>query len=396
MGDSKIKLWLKKYGLYILALVLTGLFTFLDIAGVDIHDVFLVILVITFILVGIYQKYQDEREKKGDKGIIKSLKKTQESLIKDTKNQNSLLKKHQQTITIMKNEVNNHNKNFSDWKERKETSIQLLNELIQQSVISESEAYNNFDNKYLFIIYCYAKALPKVPDFGKYGRKKRTYTKFFLDELKCLRINISSPIFITNSKRLPENLHNTFNLKEYSLSRLEHHFKDEWDIFISELKKEKKPEYSKYKNKNYKKFLEASLAVFRCNINDKNIGKIREFTFPDEFNELLNEEIDFDRFEIPKEKRAKVKEFMKSSSIELLFKGLEPRKVRKLISLEDDLREKFEITSLFDYLERKRGKIKNFFKSKGFSNKDANFYSDRMLKKLKLYKEALKELNIII
>jgi len=195
---------------------------------------------------------------------------------------------------------------------------------------------------------------------------------------------------------LPVRLRNTSNLQKFCISRLDPFLEKEWKLFLKELQDNKHRDYKKYKDEPYQKYLSLSLSVFKCSINDKNIGKIRELYFPKEYNDLLNEEVDLDKVGLPQEKKAAVKKFITSSSILLLFNGWEKSKVEKIGKIEDDLKEKFEIASIFDYLKRDKSKLKLFLSSNGFSQTEAAEYVDRIFVKLPQFRDSLKELNIII
>lgn len=374
-------------------IILVGVLTFIDVTSSQINKTFLIVLIVIFTMLSFLDKIKDEREKNEDSGKMKNLCDTQELILKDNIDKKELLELQQKTIGQLNEEVKQHRLSFDDWKTKKETSIQLINELIQNGVITESDAFKNFDNQYLYVIYCYAKSLPKI--WGKFKRRKRMYPDFFQNDLKCFRVGQAGQIYITNSKRLPVRLHNSYNLKNFILAKLENYLKLEWEDFVSELQKSKHKDYKKFKGENYKKYLRVSIAIFKCSINDKNIGKIRALVFPPEFNELLNEEVDLRKVELPKEKKAEVKKFICSCSIEFLFRHLEEDKLNILLLIENELKTSLKINSIFDYLERKPENIRSFFIKKGF-NGQADFYTDSMLNKLKGYRDSLKELNIVI
>jgi len=374
------------------------MFTFIDLTNFSIGKKLLGILLIIFVVISLIDKIKSNKDKDGDMGKINELVDSQELMKTENRENQKLMNKHHEKIVILTTKLTKHGQQFRDWKEKKETSLQLINELIQNGIITEGDAYHNFESTYMFIIYCYAKSLPKAWGFG--GRRRSTitrlYPEFFKRKLGCIRVINIGGIFVTNSKRLPNELQNSYNLKNYCIAKLDYYLKKEWKLLLKELKQQKLPEYKTYKGKNYKKFTSLALSVFRCSINDKNIGKIREFTFPEEFNELINEEVNLKKLGLPKEKKAKVKEFIKSSSLELVFKGIEPSIVNRIIEIEQDLKEGLEIKSIFDYLERGTKKIETFLINKDFTSKDANFYSKRIISKLEEYRDSLNELNIIL
>jgi len=394
---SKIIWNIIRFIVYFLIIFLVALLTFFDVGNIPVDKIPLGIMVIFLIIVSIVDRIIADKEKSEDSGKIKELLDSQEIMRNEQKKAVNIIENHKKEVSKLTVELENHGKSFDEWVNKKEGSIQLLNELIQRGIITESDAYSKFDGNKLYVIYCYANSLPTI--WGYKGKKKmpplkRKYPEFFVKNLRCYRLGFTSPVYITNSKRLPRKLHNPENLRNFCQSKLDPYLKEEWNKFIETLKDEQLKEYNIYKEMNYKQVLSLSLCIFRTSINNKNIGKIRRYIFPEDFSTLINEEIDLEKIGLPNEKKAEIKQFLNSCSIQFVLHGIDEKDISKISSLESSLKKYLNINNIFDYLERDSKKLKEFLLNNGFKDGEASKYTNKIIDKLSAYKKAMIELNI--
>jgi len=297
-------------------------------------------------------------------------------------------------------EIKRHISKFEKSEKRKNTQINLLNTLINKGLIEEEDVYNHIKSNDIYAVYIYANTLPPIDISGvKDYTSNRKYPKFLEQELKFVRMGVRSTLFVTNTKRLPRNLRDTKNLKEYLLKKLDQPLLEEWTDFLKWLKRKRKIElkrlYDSYKNKKHKEMLGLSVTIVRGKINEDNIGFLHKNVLTPKFQDMLNEEVKLGKIIIPREKKVLVKKFVLDSSIELLFFGETKDNLGKLMKLESKLKRALDIKQFTDYKYKSKEDVADIFKEE-FSTEVAKRYAHLLILRAERYEKNLKALGVSV
>ena len=291
--------------------------------------------------------------------------------------------------------VKRHTKILVKQAKQKNAQINLLNKLINKGLIEEEDVYNHIESGDLYAVYVYANTLPPAEGYVS----KRLYPEFLVQEMNFIRMGRRSTLFVINTKRLPKNLRDTKNLKEYILKKLDDLLLQEWTAYIKWLKKSDKEElikiYEQYKDTNYNKVLGLSITIIRGKFNEDNFGYLYEKVLTPKFYEMINEDIDLNNLHIKREKKIQVKKFVFDSSFELLFFGETVANLNKLKKLENKLKNTLDIKKFTDYQYQSKEDIANIFKDE-FSIDKADEYAKKLIKESTKYETAFKALGISI
>ncbi len=312
--------------------------------------------------------------------------------IKDFKHISNKLR----SIEELNKKVDKRTTYFERHNKKRESEINLVNELLNNGLIEEEEVYNNIESKELYGVYCFANPLPIVKSrLKKYEPGKRYYPKFFEDKLNFVRMGKRSSFFVITSNRLPKELRDTLVLKKYILTEVDKLLKKEWRDFLDGLKSSKsfKSKYHIYKKQRYKDILKFTVTIIRGKINENNLGYLYDKILPKAFYNLINQEVDLNKIDIPQEKKVAVKKFVLNSSFELFFYGIKDSDLTLLKALEQELKQKLSISSFIDYTKKSEEDIAKIFQNK-FSKSTSLKYAKLLKKRSNEYKSALKALGI--
>ncbi|HLC78254.1 MAG TPA: hypothetical protein VJH92_03960 [Candidatus Nanoarchaeia archaeon] len=277
----------------------------------------------------------------------------------------------------------------------KETSIHLLTQLLNKGLIDEEDINRHLESAELTSVFVYATPLPQVKEKKqKLKGFRRLYPGFFEQDIGFIRMGRVAPFFVILSDNLPKELRDTRTLKAYLLSKIDFLLKEEWDLFLDELKKQSfKKNLKKYEKEKYSDHLKLSILILKGKISENNLGFLHEQTFYKRFYDLIRLNIDFAKIDLPTFKKTKVKNFILDSSFELLFYGVPSEDLKKLEEVEPKLKKNLNILNLTDYANKSEQDIAEILKEK-FSSNTAVEYSKRLCKKAKEYDKALRKLGI--
>ncbi len=285
-----------------------------------------------------------------------------------------------------------------DWKEKKETSLDLLNHLIEKSFIDKEDIIKPLGTSQIFALYCFPTT-PIISKNGKikYSLNRRIYPNF-LKKLGFIRLHLRRGLFyVIPRERLIPSLQNTFYLKQYILEEIEKTFPVEWERFLKELKRKKSllNEYNSYKNKSYKQELKFNILLLNTDISENNVGYLYgERTFTNDFHNFLNNQLDLKKLNFPRSVKANISEYMKNISIVFFFKGENTTNIQKINDVEPKLKSGLSIIKWTDYLDKNQEEIASIFKLGNLSESRAKKYSELLIKKIEVYRNALRELRI--
>lgn len=282
--------------------------------------------------------------------------------------------------------------------ESKETSLNLLNNLLNNGLIDDEEVFEHLPNSDIYCLICFPTTMKKLIT----GNKEYTFvTRQYPDFLKSIgfvRTNRFSPAFVTTPRRLTKTFRNIPALKNYILEQVDPILESEWKLYLKEMKKKRgfKKYWREYKKQDYKDHLLFSLAIIRGKLDERNVGYLfGKKTYSKDFEDLLKEEVDFKHIDLPRQKKVRIKEFISDSSIELFFYGVNKKVLDQIKALESKLKEELNITKFPDYLKNSEEDIAKIFNTK-FTKKDSLNYAKLLKKRIKEYDSALRDLKISI
>jgi len=369
----------KQYWAFVISIILIGVITYYSTFYPDISRWWFVGLIVVSTILCFIDKIKNDKD--FDK-IINSLRKINIS----SEMRNKILDKQIEMNT--------------NWIEKKEVSLNLLNKLISEGYIDREEIYKPFTTHEIFALYCFP-VFPVVSENNKiiYRLNKRLYPGF-LKSMGFIRLHSRRGLFYVISKdRLARELKNTFILKQYILGKVAEFLPTEWTLYLTGLKKRKriilKKEYLKLKDANYKEHIKFNILLLNTDLSENNIGYLEnERVFNDEFNNFLKGQIDLTKINIQKEVMGKVVNFVKGLSFELFFFEEKVADLKKLKSIEGNIKSKLEIKSWRDYLSKNDEDLANLIKEAGFTTKKSLEYSKLLKQRIKEYSEALRDLRI--
>src|SRR3989344_1312897 len=164
---------------------------------------------------------------------------------------------------------------YSDLKP-KQTSLNLLNKLLNESIIRERDLLALTSKSEFYQLFIYSASFSRIAKTLKITPPKRKYP-IFLQELGFARLGKNSPSFLINKNNLKEE-----NLKEikefkkfldYHLSRIK---KEEWKDFLKKVKAKDRGKYERLNNRGLKTsgFLKTNFLLTQTNMNVTNIGLV--------------------------------------------------------------------------------------------------------------------------
>lgn len=276
--------------------------------------------------------------------------------------------------------------------EELEEQNDLITRLIKKGLISEKNIYGIIQRNRFIYLFCYQN----VPEQEKIAKKilKRDFRNPSLEaveEIGFVKVGVRSNLYVIPFKMLPAKL-NTESKIEDILKKL---VKEKWDIFLSELESTNKRFYKKYKDE-HGDITNCSYMIMSTNYNDVIIDHIGYDSFSRQFKDMLKYNVDIKKLkkEISKRKHD-IKEFIKSTSYELLLTDISIKKDRELIETNGDIINKnLKTDNIFEFKDKKEELRLEL--EKIFTKEKANRYSNVISNKSKKYCELFSMLGIEI
>ncbi len=370
------RLWsiIKEYFLAALSVVLGAALAYISISSATIPfwagPAIIIIGILQFI-----DKLTSQKEFKATSTSLESIK----AGVQDLKKENENLKKAgEEQKVLMKGMV-----------EQRSARVNLVAKLVERGLISEDDIFKHLEGKDAFVLYCYANPAPVTAK----AQLKRLYP-VFLQEAGFVRIGRRSSFFVTTVDRLVKKLQNPNALKKWLLNELNNQLKAEWAAQLQKLTpKQLAAIYNKFGQGDYSKYLNMNLLIFKTKLGSGNVGLINKNILPTDFIKLLGPEIKLGQLELGEDKKVEVKKFVFGASFKLLFSEIAQDDLKKLLTLEPTLKQKLDITSFMDYIEKAEDDIKKVLLV-SFDDAKATGYAKMLKSGAKEYEEALKEMGI--
>lgn len=305
-------------------------------------------------------------------------------------------------------ELNLHFKNLEN---KNKNSLKFLKNLLNNSLIKKEDLLEHISSKKLIQIFCFATGFPIVIENNKKKeiKIKRRYLEF-LSSFGFIRMGQkrSSTYFLISQNRLPSELRNMNNLTLFLKKNFSELLKEDWDIFLGHLhKNDFKKSYEKYSKEKYSNFLKLNFILSKSPITKENIGIVDgnrinlisgEYDLNnDEFYNMLEEEINLSRLPITDDSKIKIKEFYKNASLEIFFNNIPEKDLKKILSLESEIKIKLNIKNLIlDLANKNIDDLKQILLNTFETEESAIIYSKTIIEGAKNFRNSLEELGIHI
>jgi len=378
--------------LSILMVVLAGVVIFIELSQVPLRLWINITLVSTIIILNIIENVQ----KNSDFNI------KQINLQTKVNNLELSNKKLEEEQSNLGKEIKKQNEWVTEYKKEKETSLKLLNLLIEKGKIKEEELLNYAKSSLFYSLYFFGPSYPKV--HKDYTQPNRLYPKK-IEELGFIRMGLRSGYFITTKSRIKRRFKGLRDLKNFVEELINLTLPQEWGLFISDLKKKsvnnknKKIDYlyfyNKYKEEDYKKYMRMNVIISSTLLNSNNVSIINNKTFKKDFYDLLKEEIDLSTIELPNYKKIEIKRFLCGFSLELLNELMPDEIILKIAKQENKIKSELGILSIFKILKINDNKVALAIKNNTTLNeKDSVTYAKIIKSWILNYKEQIAKLGI--
>lgn len=300
------------------------------------------------------------------------------------------------------------NKKFQEeYIKQKKNSEILLNKLIQESLIKESEILSVTKSlKYYQVViysYPYGKILSseQKKSLTKRQSKKleglrRIYPDFLAD-LGFIRVGTrSSTTFIINKQYLEKTLRKISEFKKYLLIHFDKVRVEEWNEFLNCLHSFRgKALYNEIKDSFDEDILPINFLLTESImsagnmgfLNDKNIGLGRN---TNEFMIQLLAGTKIKELKLLKTQKIKIKEFFKKTDVEFLLDGVEIKTKNKIVKNEDAIKNSFDVEYILDFEKVNVRDLQSEFTSLKIDKDIAKLIVERATQ----FKKALGHLNI--
>lgn len=368
---------------FLISILIIAIITFLEFKGISINSILLGIILLLSILFAFIDKLiQDEDFDKFKQGVELKLSR----LLNNKKNIEAVLNKQ-----ISSN---------SEWKNKKEISLNLLNRLMKKGLVDKEEENKPFNTTKIFALYCFPTTHIITKDKKIVHRMDKRIYPTFLKNLGFIRLHLRRGLFyVIPKERLIGELRNTFKLKMYILSKINEIIPQEWGLYLESVKKSRstyvKSKYAELKKLNYFDVLKFNILLMNTDISENNIGYLNDKrAFNDEFNNFLKNEIDLTKINIQKNVKGKIIDFVKLISFELFFFEEKKKNLTKLLNKEQDIKRNLGINEWGDYLEKNNEDIAKEISKAGFSLEKSITYAQLLKSRIKEYEDALRELGI--
>jgi len=326
-----MEIWKKigQYWAFVVSLILLGGIAYISVKYPDISKWWLIAVIAVSIVISFIDKLRQDKD-------FDDFKSKMSDGVVSREKQNQIL---EEQISLNK-----------EWKEKKEVSLNLLNNLINKGLIDREEANKPFDTTQIFALYCFPTThfITRNKEVV-HKMNKRIYPEF-LKNLGFIRLHIRRGLFYVIPKaRLTEKLRNTFILKKYILTKINDIVIQEWASYLESVKKSHsryvKSQYPALQRLDYKDALKFNILLMNTDISENNIGYLNDRrAFSDEFNNFIKHEIDLTKINVRRDVKGKIKNFVKSISFELFFFEEKQKDLDKLKQIEQNIKTKLNIS----------------------------------------------------
>ena len=374
---------LKEYWVSILLIIFGGVLEFLSLTTTILPSWQIGIIVITVAILQIIDKRSSNKDFTSiktklteDMAELKQSNKEQQKANEEQKRLSEEQIKLTQTL----------NKNIT---EKQKVRMNLVAKLVDKGMVSQTDVVKHFEGIEIFMLYCYPS---RSPISNENDKTKRLYP-VFLQSRGFVRMSKVSTFFIITANRLTKRLQDPNTLKEWLLRELNTQLETEWRTQLEKLRIKGSKTYERYRDEDFSKYLSMDILIFKTKISNGNIGIINKNILPTDFTKMVGIDVKLENIKIEDDKKIEVRKFVLGSSFRLFFTEIPDQDLKKLLKLENKIKEKLSINNIVDYTEKSEEDIKNIF-MESFSEAKALEYAKLLKTQAKEYEDALKEIGI--
>ncbi len=333
-----------------------------------------------------YEKY--DSDKKSDLSNKK-----QDDILKDINNNYETLKKEQ----------NEHFKKT----EKTKKSLALLNKLLSNSEIRQSELLKMTNSSGFYQIFVYSSSLGRLnkelsKKFNFEMQPPKRIYPVFLKDLGFARMGKVSSMFLINRKNIEGKMSTDIRiLKKFLMYHFSKIRKKEWQEYLKELKVKNLNAFLSIKNNDYKEYLLINFLLTESNMNITNIGYVdyekiglADVRSNEEINkqillgaEILNND-DLNNLKV------KIKKIIDKQDLSLLLKGVEQKYKDLILSNQDDILKKLKIKKILEISNVNENDLINEIIKLNIDEDKSKEISDIVFDTANKFSDALSDLNV--
>ena len=339
------------------------------------------------IIVGSIDKYNSKKKEE-------KLKKEN----KQTSNQTS------ESFELIKESLEGQKKFNSEYREKKEKSLKVLNRFISESLLNEKDILKLAKSAQYYILYVYSWPFRKFKiNEGEYYefKTKRQYP-LFLEQLGFIRMGVSSPLFIMNKNKLKEKRFREISeFKEFLNRSFRLIRKEEFSLYTNEVGQLDKELYLKYLKNGPDKYLKINFLLLENIIHSGNLGLVNG-----DFIGLNNKKakgnlaqeilgsIQLKEIHLDKNIKIKIKGYFRKQDFDILLPDVD-LKTRNLISgKRDKIKKDWGVSNIMEISQKSLEDIETVLSN--IKVKDFKEIASLMKDEATTYREAFDDLGISI
>jgi len=349
-------------------------------------------LLVFDILIKLYNKYLDYKKEK------------------ELKEQNDA--KHNQQIKDLQSiqkELNEQKEFNKEYKEKKEKSVKILNRFFSESLLNETDILKLAKSAQYYLLYVYSWSF-RSEIVVKKTKKKTEYYQFktkrqypiFLEQLGFTRMGVNSTLFIINKEKLKqEKLHEIVNFKKFLNKNFKSIRREEFKLYLEEVKKQDKKLYKKYTKKGLDNYLKINFLLLESVIHSGNIGLVtgdfiglnNKKAKEDLAKEVLGN-IALKDINLGSEIKIKIKDYFKEQDFDILLEEISNKTMKKISNNRHKIKNELQVKNVIQICKKNLSDIESVLKGIKVSNYQE--IASKMKTEAEIYYNALQDLNINI